>query len=113
MLPKDLRVTTEVFKKVLKEGVSLHTPALSFRYYKETTHRPSRFSVFVPKKVLKKAVDRNRLKRRINACLVEMYPVLNQSFTGVFFAKQNTCTLPAETLKKEIVEILTRAKVLN
>lgn len=113
MLPKDKRVTTEVFAEVLKKGVSLFTPALSLKYIKKTTQSPSRFSVFVPKKVLKKSVDRNKVKRKINAVLVSLYPEIEDSFVGVLFAKHHTQTLPYSLLVTEVRQILKKAGALK
>jgi ribonuclease P protein component len=113
MLPKNKRVTTELFKKVLKEGKSIHTPALSFKYYRETTPGLSRFSVFVPKKVLKLASKRNYLKRKINTSLSKVYSKVENSFVGVIYAKNSTIGMKPEELSKEIEEIFKRGKIIN
>lgn len=113
MLSKNKRVTTELFKKVLKEGRSIHTPALSFKYYRETTPVLSRFSVFVPKKVLKLASKRNYLKRKINSALRSVHPKAQNSIVGVIFAKTATVGLSVPEITKEMEEMFVRAGIIK
>lgn len=112
MLPKNKRVTTELFQKILKEGKSLHTPALSFRYLRETTPDSSRFSVFVPKKVLKLATKRNYLKRKVNSALRSVYPQLRNSFIGVVYAKNTTINLTVTEIAEELKNLFKKSGIL-
>jgi len=113
MLPRSKRVTTELFKKITERGFSVHTPVFSMRFLSETTLCPSRFSVVVPKKVLKSAVKRNNLKRRVSAVLRKVYPSLKDSFIGVIYAKNATVTLPYKELLSGTEELFKRAHIIK
>ncbi len=112
MLPTSKRVTTELFGTIVEKGASVFTPTLSLRFISETTHNPSRFSVTVSKKVFKRAVDRNNLKRRVNAALIKVYPQVKNGFAGVIFGKNSTNMRSHKELVVDIEELLKRAKMI-
>ncbi|MDA8611254.1 ribonuclease P protein component [Candidatus Pacebacteria bacterium] len=66
MLSKRDRITTERFKDIIENGKTVRSAVL---YTKLLPNKIHRFSVVVPKKVVKSAVRRNLLKRKIVASI--------------------------------------------
>ncbi|MFA6338562.1 MAG: ribonuclease P protein component [Candidatus Paceibacterota bacterium] len=112
MLPKKQRINQSLFKVVLTKGRSIHSPSLSFRYIKDENLKKSRFSTTVSLKVSKKATERNLIKRRANAVLVFLKPLLKPGFLGVFFVKKEANGLDFENLKEEIAFLLKKAEII-
>lgn len=63
MLPKKNRADTRAVERIFKQGKTLTSPNLNFRFVFGNSG-PPRISVVVPKTVAKKAVARNNLRRR-------------------------------------------------
>ncbi len=67
MLPKANRLNKLLFKLVSKKGKKVSSnPKMIFLLSKDNSFKTS---IVVPKKTLKKAVDRNRLRRRIYSAI--------------------------------------------
>lgn len=62
MLSKKDRIKTERFEEIIKNGKTIHSSLL---YTKFLPNKKQRFAVSVPKKIVKTAVGRHFLKRRI------------------------------------------------
>jgi ribonuclease P protein component len=60
MLSKKERVNKDLFHKILKSGNSIYSSLFSFKYIKNNEYK---YSFVVSKKISKKAVERNKLKR--------------------------------------------------
>lgn len=75
MLPKKERIKTVRFNELIKEGKTVRSNVL---YLKFLPNEILRFAVVIPKKIVKSAVHRHLLKRRIMASLEnnkESFPV--------------------------------------
>lgn len=68
MLPKKQRVTTKVLQQIFSSGRKKYFPEFKI-YYQDNVYSYPRISVIVPKKLIKKAVVRNQIKRRIRHVL--------------------------------------------
>lgn len=99
MLPKSERLTKEDFTtsrtKIVYRG----------ELFDVATITPSRgkFACVIAKKTLKKAVDRNTVKRRFMSALVE-YSTLN-NISMVIYPKKNSLTVPYSHIKEEIKKV--------
>ena len=82
MLPKNKRVTKELFQKIMKIGGTLASPLFVFRYME--SDKPQ-YAFVAPKTVAKRAVDRNKL-RRTGYNALNTYTLKNIS--GIFFYKK-------------------------
>ena len=62
MLPKKDRITTERFKEIMDSGKTVRSAILYTKFLPNEKHR---FAVSIPKKIVKSAVNRHLIKRRI------------------------------------------------
>lgn len=74
MLKKVHKLNTSEFKEVFNFGKTIKNPLFIIKY-KKGQKNFARFAVVVSKKISKKAVQRNVLKRRFFAALKELYPI--------------------------------------
>ena len=103
MLPKKERLTTTLFDQIMVKGVLVHGQYFTIKYIK-SSEPFSRFAVAVAKKNLKKAVERNRLRRRvyhsISADAVKV-PIM-----AIVLPKKGTETLTTQVIQQEIKKML-------
>lgn len=96
MLPKSGRFTKEDFTgkrpKVFFRGELLDIAEISLSSQK--------FACVTSKKTLKRAVDRNLIKRRVFSLVQELSPSFAKSL--VFYPKKGSVTAPYSQLHKEI-----------
>lgn len=73
MLPKAKRLGTDRFREIIKEGKTARTEVVYIKFLsKNTKNKDSeepRFAVSVPKKLVKSAVKRHLIKRRMMVAL--------------------------------------------
>lgn len=115
MLPKTNRNTRKDIDYIFKYGKSLSAPYLTLRYL--INSRPEKQISFIcPKTVSKKAVVRNKLRRRGYGAIKEYENLLPHGFTGAFLFNKRSLDLfggpknkknnPFLNLKNEIKKIL-------
>ena len=80
------RIHSEDFDKVLKKGKITHSPLFSLSYLK-LEDQSQAFAVVASKKVSKKAVIRNRNKRRVRHILKKIASNLPSGAYAVFIKK--------------------------
>lgn len=91
---------------VSKNGTSVRSQYVTIKYLKNPRRKESRLGVVVSKKVLKGAVGRNRIRRRVYEQLRLQLPSLQPGFDIVcFIASSQIRTLPT----RELEEIITAA----
>lgn len=72
MLPKQYRLSRADFEAVYKKGRRVRGKSFGLVFLaSENKNEPSKLGIVVSKKVLKNAVDRNKLKRQIRAVLIK------------------------------------------
>lgn len=101
MFAKKKRLTRTEFDHFFKIGKRFHAESLTLVFYKNNSFHGS---VVVGKKVLKKAVDRNRLRRRVYG-LLRTHLVTTD---GVYIAllKPKAGILPFNRVKQECLALL-------
>lgn len=102
------RVHSAHFDEVLKKGKMLHSPFFSLCFLEEEAKA---FAVVASKKVSKKAVIRNRNKRRVRHALKEISKNL-PSGAYVVFIKRDLSVIPYPEINKEIITLLDRVCML-
>jgi ribonuclease P protein component len=103
MLPKKNRTNKKLVEEIFKKGVFVSTPHLSLKYYLEGNNTSPRVSFVVPKKIEKRAVGRNYLRRRGYLILEKYFKKLPAGFYGVFVFKK---IITVKEIEDEIKKIL-------
>jgi len=103
MLPKNRRISREIFKSFPKKKKFLESE--NFTLLSSPDSPTAKFGVSVSKKVSKKAVVRNRVRRRTYS---ELRSLLSVSKPGLylFIAKTSAKDAKGEKLKNELKKLL-------
>jgi ribonuclease P protein component len=113
MLPKENRLRKKKdFEKVFQGGRRAGEKNLSLRA-RENSLPESRFGFVVPRKHFRKAVLRNKLKRRLRECVrKELYRIKN-GYDVVVLGRPGLENLSFVEIKEEIERLLSRTKLLK
>lgn len=101
MLPKKRRLTKNRVDMIFKDGKTVHGHLLYLKYQTGGTP-PSRVSVVVPKKNIKAAVDRNRMRRRIYGAVEKVIDVLPPNSHVVVVATNDVRSVGFDDLISEV-----------
>ncbi len=92
------------FKKIFQQGKKINNPYFTIIYLVKDNHPKNRLAFIVPKKVYKKAYQRNLIRRRLKA----IFDQINFKTSGldlIVIAKNSLMEKSFEELKK-IIEIM-------
>ncbi len=113
MLPKEHRLKKEKdFEKIVKQGESHSDNFLVLKFLKNDLGT-SRIGFAVGKKISKKAVVRNKLKRRLREAVKIYLPKLKSDYDLIFFSKKGSEKKEFSELKEMIEKLLEKAKLLK
>lgn len=94
-----------------QKGKTIRTPLISL-VYAPNTHHHQRFGVVVSKKVLKSAVGRNRIRRRVYEAIRLELPEFTYHLDCLFVIySQTVATMPFRELRRLIHELLERSLI--
>lgn len=92
----------------------IRTRTLTVRYIQNPRRKLPRFTVVVAKKVLKKAVDRNRIRRRVYEVIRELHPEIKGSFDiAVTVFSAELLDVSHDELKRQVIQTFERAEVVR
>jgi len=95
---------------VYRNGKSIRTPSITLKYTPNPKRKHSRFAIVISKKVIKSAVGRNRLRRRIYEVIRLNLPNLKPSHDVVIMVfSSEVLNLDHKALQKQIRQIFTQA----
>lgn len=95
---------------LFSKGKSVRSRHLQLRYVTNKTRLHSRFAVVVSKKVSKRAVYRNRIRRRIFEVIRTEFTDLDTAWdVSITVFSSEAITLPADELKAEVMQLLVSA----
>ncbi len=112
LLKKNRLKKNKNFEKVFQKGKRFQKNFLFLKVVKNDLEI-SRFGFIVSQKISKKAVIRNRLKRRLREGLRHYLPEIKQGVDGVFISRPGLEKEDFEELKKTIKGILSKAELLK
>ena len=124
MLPQKRRISRKEFPDILKKGrrfnsphlllyvVEQKTPVVEHSSLRDKADFISLFSFSVSKKISKKAVDRNRLRRQGYSVITSQIKNIKKGFLFFFSFKKESGTLTFVQLEKEIKDLLKVGGVL-
>lgn len=95
---------------VYANGDAVRTQKIIIKYTNNSYRKDSRFAVVVSKKVLKSAVGRNRIRRRVYEIIRHELPKIDGVYdVAVMIFNKDIKDTPHEELKNMIVEIFEQA----
>lgn len=112
MLPQPNRLKKKKdFEKAFKEGKNWSQDFL-FLKVKKNDLEESRFGLVVSKKVSKKAVVRNKLKRRLREIIRKRLPEIKKGIDGVIVIKPGFPEDNFEGIEKKIEKLFKKARII-
>ncbi|MDQ5893033.1 MAG: Ribonuclease protein component [Patescibacteria group bacterium] len=111
MLPKTKRLTTKSVDLVMEKGRMTHSPLFVIRSI--STQETSRFSVSVPKKVAKTAVERNKIRRQVYSGIKKIEHSIKSGLSGMIVVKAGAQKLSFESLISEIKSTFVKSGFLK
>ena len=106
-----LRKTKEI-ENAFKIGRSFYNNILGFRVIKNDLEE-SRFCIIISSKISKKAVVRNKIKRRIRYIINNDLTKIKKSFDVVVVVNKNIIDLDFSDLKNSVVDSLKKLNPVN
>ena len=103
MFPKKNRLSNREFDHVFRHGDFLGSKSFYLRFLKG---KEMQFAVSAPKKIFKKSVERNRVRRRAYAFLRMAKKELKSQQNIILVAKENFISDNMESLLLEITKCL-------
>lgn len=113
MLPRSQRISAEQFKAVMEKGRVNHSSIFLLRSLTDKSFDHARVGAAVPVKIAKKAVVRNKTRRRMYAAIRAIYDRLRNDVNAVVFAKQAAIEAEKALLEKEMEQIFVKAGLLK
>lgn len=99
------------FEKIFQTGKTI-TGRFVFLKTKKTKNKNCRLCFVVGSRVSKKAIERNKVKRRIREIITGIYPSLIPSYDIVIITKKEILGKKYAEIKNEIIKTLKEAKLL-
>ena len=106
------------FRVVYQQGIRRHSEhlvlrALSTKTVDEQSQiNPSRIGVSIGKKVSKKAVVRNRIKRQIQSAFLQLQPRILNGWQLVIVVKPTAIECKYDDFLRELEELLKKTKII-
>ena len=102
------------FKEMRTKGKNVYSPLFNLKFI-ATNEEESKFAIVVSKKVSKKAVVRNKIKRQIREIIrLELRDKrIKNNFNVVIYTKRLIAEKEYKELEQEIHYILKKARILN
>lgn len=95
-----------------QNGKTIRQPRMSLVFCPNAHHK-QRFAVVVSKKVLKSAVGRNRIRRRVYECIRQELPHFNKSMDCIFIIySKEILNLPFNELRHLIHSLLSETNII-
>ncbi len=111
MLPKTQRVKKESFPEIYKKGQAFHSKNFSL-FVLSIPGQKSAFSFVVSSKIIRKATERNKIKRRSRAIVEKNLPSLKKGHALVFVLKSYNNKTTFQELEENICQLLKKANIL-
>lgn len=73
----------------------------------------SRFGIICSRKIAKKAVDRNHIRRLLGEAVQTVLPQVKPGFDAIFLVKKNIVHQDLVSLKKAVIEVFKKAGLFS
>ena len=112
MLPKDYRLRLDKdIKMLFSQGKSIFGVIIGVKY-KPNHLKNSRFAIVIGKKISKKAVIRNRLRRQISAILYEELKKFKINYDLIILVRPNIINKKRDEIKEDLFKIFKKISIL-
>ena len=110
------------FQTVYRKGISRSSRHLILRAYtekndskliRENKFSQSKIGISISRKVSKKAVERNQIKRRIRAVFRRLLPQISSGWLIVIIVKPEAKECKYEHFLRELEKLLIKAKIIH
>ncbi len=91
-------------------GTIQQSPFFGLSYFIDKNSSVNRIGFIISKKISKKAVVRNKIRRQISEIIYKEFENLPRGFTGIFLIRQNILDIEFEELKKSILKVFENVK---
>ncbi len=102
MLPKNRRISRKLFKEIISQKKRFSSQNFSLQV---ASNDKARFAVSVSKKISKKAVVRNKIRRRVYSVIGEFMSETKPGFY-LIIAKPGAQEIKGEKLRNELKKLL-------
>lgn len=109
MFKKNSRIDKKDVVRVMKEGVTYHSPSFLLKLLRNP-QKTKLFSVIVSKKVAKTAVSRNKNKRRVREIVKKQEKNIPQGYFYIIILKKDLKEMVFGDVQNEIKELITHVK---
>lgn len=99
------------FSRIFRSGTSFRSQHL--RLHVVRTPKNKRWSITISTKISKKAVVRNRLRRRLNGFIREYWPQLQENIDVVIVVTRDFSQLETTALRQEFLKLCSQANILT
>ena len=111
MLPKDYRLRLDKDIKILfSQGKSIFGVITGVKY-RPNHLKTSRFAIVIGKKISKKAVVRNRLRRQIRAMLYEELKNFKDGYDLMILVRPNIINKKREEIYNDLFKVLKKTPI--
>ena len=110
---KDRHISRKEFALILKRGSSWRLSPFTIRALSRGDKYPSRFGFVVSTKVSKKAVTRNRIRRRLQAIIRENRPNINLGLDVVILTNPQVLLSSYEDMRSIFTTVLRESGIMN
>ena len=107
------------FRLVYQKGTSYHSKHLVLKSLspiivgEQSQINPSRIGISISKKVSKKAVVRNRIRRQIQSAFLRLLPRISDGWQMVIIVKATAVECKHDHFLRELEELLKKTKIIN
>jgi len=113
MLPAAYRLKGDSnFKRLIQRGRRFFLPSLMLRII-PTKQDVSRFGFVVSTKISKKAVERNKIRRRLREIIRLELPRILPGYDVLIAARKDVIKLNYKDLRDQVLELLHKARLTN
>ncbi len=111
-MPQKRRLPKKLIERILKKGKSVDSGYVLLKYL-IFPDKQSSFAVIVSAKTAKKAVLRNKLKRRGRAIITKLLPLIGKGIFAILIFKKESVGVAFPELERTIIGLFKKAKITS